>query len=96
MNIILDKQGGFAQNHSDPAFYTRFPALEERRAARDKFARKCFNCGEDTRFAPDCPKLFMDVSAPTNPDVGSGNAIETEKKWPKCEARLKKYYTDRV
>ena len=25
---ILDKQGGFGQNHSDPAFYIRFPRLK--------------------------------------------------------------------
>ncbi|CAM9918587.1 unnamed protein product, partial [Ascophyllum nodosum] len=29
---VLDKEGGFGQNHSDPAFYVRFPTLEERRA----------------------------------------------------------------
>ena len=43
---ILDKQGGFGQNHSNLAFYIRFSTLEERRAARNKFARKCRNCGE--------------------------------------------------
>ena len=37
---ILDRQGGFGQNHSDPAFYVRFPTLEERRAALNKFTRK--------------------------------------------------------
>ena len=56
---ILDKQGGFGQNRSDPAFYIRFPTLEERRAARDKFARECLNCGEDAHFARDCRKPFM-------------------------------------
>ena len=35
---VLDKQGGFGQNHSDPVFYVRFPTLEERRAGCDKFA----------------------------------------------------------
>ena len=41
---VLDRDGGLGQNHSDPAFYVRFPTLEERRAARDKFAKKCLNC----------------------------------------------------
>ena len=77
---ILERQGGFGQNHSDPAFYVRFPTFEERRAARDKFARKCLNCGEDANFPRDRPKPFMNVSAQINPDVGSGNATETETK----------------
>ena len=70
---ILDKQGGFSQNHSDPAFYVRFPTLEERRAARDKFARKCLNCGKDAHFARDCPKPFMIVSVLINsmPDLAT-------------------------
>ena len=93
---MLARQGGFGQNHPDPAFYVRFPTLEERRAARDNFARKCLNCGEDAHFARDCPKPFMNVSALTNPDVGSGNATETENKWRTWQARFKRYYTDRV
>ena len=44
---ILDKQGVFGQNHSDPALYIRFPTLEVRYAARDEFARKGLNYGED-------------------------------------------------
>ena len=93
---ILDKQGSFDQNRSDPAFYIRFPTLEERRAARDKFARKCLNFSEDVRFARDCPKLFMNVSAQNNHDVGSGNATKRGNNWRKRQARLKKYYKDRV
>ena len=38
---ILDRQGGFGQTHSDPAFYVCFPTLEERRAAHNEFSRKC-------------------------------------------------------
>ena len=76
---ILDKQeGGFGQNHSDLSFYVHFPTLEERRAAREKFARKCLNCGEDTHFTRDCPKPFMTISAQIDPDVGSRNVTETE------------------
>ena len=93
---ILDRQGGFGQTHSDPAFYIRFPTLEKRRAARDKFARQCLDCGEDAHFARHCPKPFMNVSALINPDVGSSNATETEENWRTRQARLKKYYTDRV
>ena len=75
---VLDREGGFGQNHFDPAFYVRFPTLEERRAARKKFAKKCLNCGEDAHFARDCPKPFiMNVSALINPDVGFSNATET-------------------
>ena len=74
---ILDKQDGFCQNHSDPAFYIRFPTLEKRRATRDKFARKCLNCDEGAHFARDCPKPFINVSAQTNSDVGSGTATKT-------------------
>ena len=44
MMTVLDRDGGFGQNYSDPAFYVRFLTLEERRAARDKFAKKCLNC----------------------------------------------------
>ena len=93
---IRDRQGGFGQTHSDPAFYVRFPTLEERRAARDKFTKRCPNCGENSHFARDCPKHFINVSALINPDVESSNTTETEdncRTWP---ARLKKYYTDRV
>ena len=75
---VLDRDGGFGHHHSDPAFYVRFPTLEERRAARDKFAQKCLICGEDAHFARDCPKHFMNVSALIDPDVGSSNATETE------------------
>ena len=78
---ILDRQGGFGQNHSNPAFYVRFPTLKERRAARDKFARKRLTCGEDAHFARDCPKPFMNVSTQITSDVGSGNATETEINW---------------
>ena len=60
---VLDRESGFGQNHSDPALYVRFPTLEERRAAREQFAKKCLNCGEDAYFARDCPKPFMNVSA---------------------------------
>ena len=74
---VIDKQGDFGQTHSDPAFFTHFPMLEERRAARDKFARKCLNCGEDAHLARNCPKPFMNASAQINPDVASGNATET-------------------
>ena len=58
---ILDRQGDFGQTHSDPAFYVRFPTLEERRAARDKFARKCLNCGDDAHFARNCFKLKLEL-----------------------------------
>ena len=75
---VLDRDGGFGHHHSDPAFYVRFPTLEARRAARDKFAQKCLICGEDAHFARDCPKQFMNVSALIDPDVGSSNATETE------------------
>ena len=91
---ILNKEGGFGQNHSDPAFYVRFPTLEERRAAREKFAKKC-NCGEDAHFARDSPHPFLNVSALINPDVGSNNAAETEKRWRTWQGRLKKFYTDK-
>ena len=50
---ILDEQGGFGHNHSDPAFYVRFSTFKERRAAPEKFVRKCLNCGEDVHFAQD-------------------------------------------
>ena len=93
---VLDKDGGFGQNLSDPAFYVRFPKLEERRAACDKFAKKCLNCGEDAHFARDCPHPFLNVSALINPDVGSSNGAETEKRWRTWQGRLKKFYTDRV
>ena len=76
---ILDKQGDFGRNRFDPAFYIRFPTLEERRAARDKFARKCLNCSEDVHFARDCSKLFMNVSAQSDLDVGSGNTTKKGK-----------------
>ena len=79
--IILDRQGDFGQTHSDPAFYVRFPTLGERRAARDKFARKCLNCGDDAHFARNCFNLFTNVSTQINPDVGSSNATETEGNW---------------
>ena len=36
---VLDRKGGFSQTNSDPAFYVRFPTLEERRAARETFAK---------------------------------------------------------
>ena len=88
---VLDEQGGFGQNHSDPAFYACSTP-----AARDKFARKYLNCGEDAHFARDCRKPFMNVSARINSDVGSSNTTETEKKWRTWQARLKKYYADRV
>ena len=52
--------------------------------------------GEDAHFARDCPKPFMNVLAQINSDAGSGNATETEKNWRKWQARLKKYYKDRV
>ena len=87
---FLDREGGFGQNHSDPAFYVHFPTLEKRCAARDKFAKKCLNCGEDALFARDCPKLFMNVSALINPDVGYRNGTETEKRWRTWQGRLKK------
>ena len=93
---VLDREGGFGPNHSDPTFYVRFSTLEERRAARNKFAKKCPNCGEDAHFARDCPKPFMTVSALINPDVGSSNATETEKRWRTWQVRLKKFYTDRI
>ena len=70
---IRDRQGSFGQTHSDPAFYVRFPTLEERRATRDKFTKRCPNCGEDAHFARDCPIPFINVSALTNPDVESSN-----------------------
>ena len=78
---ILDRQDDFGQTHSDPAFYVRFHTLEERRAARDKFARKCLNCGDDAHFARNYFKLFINVSTRINPDVGSSNATETEGNW---------------
>ena len=93
---ILDSQGGFGQTQSDPAFYVRFPTLEERRTACEKIARKCPNCGEGAHFARDCPKPFINVSTQINTDVGSCNATETKKKWRTWHARLKKYYTNRV
>ena len=93
---ILDRQGGFGQTHSDPAFYVRFPTLKERRAARNKFARKCLNCEEDAHFARDCPESFINASTQINPDVESSNATETEDNWRTWQAILKKYYTDRV
>ena len=37
---VLDRDGGFGQNPSDPAFYVHFPTLKERRAARDKVTKK--------------------------------------------------------
>jgi hypothetical protein len=93
---ILDKEGGFGQNHSDPGFYVRFPTLAKRRAARETFAQKYLNCGEDAHFARDCPKPFMNVSAQINPEVGSSNATETEKRWRTWQKRLKKFYTERI
>ena len=87
---FLDREGGFGQNHSDPAFYVHFPTLEKRCAARDKFAKKCLNCGEDALFARDCPKPFMNVSPLINPDVGYRNGTETEKRWRTWQGRLKK------
>ena len=36
---VPDRDGGFGQNHSDPASYVRFSTLEERRVAHDKFAK---------------------------------------------------------
>ena len=96
IRTVLDRDGGFGQNYSNPAFYVRFLALEERRAARDKFAEKCLNCGEDAHFALDCPKPFMNVSALINPDVGSSNATEAEKRWRTWQGKLKKFYTDRI
>ena len=92
--IAPDRDGGFGLNHSDPAFYVRFPTLEKRRAARDKFAKKCLDCGEEAHFARDYPKPFMNVSALINPDVGSSNATETEKRWCTWQGRLKKFYPD--
>ena len=76
---VLDREGGFGQNHSDLAFYVRFPTLEERRASSEQFAKKCLNCGEDAHFARDFPQPFMNVSALIDPDVGSSIATETEK-----------------
>ena len=93
---VLDKEGGFGQNHSDPAFDVRFPTLEERRAAREKFAKQCLNYGEDAHFAQDHPHPFLNVSALINPDVGSNNVAETEKRWRTWQGRLKNFYTDRV
>ena len=93
---ILDRQGGFGKTPSDPAFYVRFPTLEERRAARAKFAKRCLNCGEDAHFARYYPKPFMNVSALINPDVESSNATETEDNWRTWQSRMKKYYTDKV
>ena len=78
---ILDRQGGFGPTYSDPAFYVRFSTLEARRAARDKFAKRYLNCGEDAQFTRDCPKPFMNVSALINPDVESSNVTETEDNW---------------
>ena len=78
---LLDRQGGFGQAHSNPAFYARFPTLEARRAARDKFAKTCLNFGEDAHFARDCPEPFINVSTQINPDVESSNATETEDNW---------------
>ena len=75
---IRDRQGGCGQTHSDPVFYIRFPTLEERRAARDKFTKRRPNCGKDAHFARDCPKHFINISALINPDVESSNATETE------------------
>ena len=85
---ILDRQGGFDQTQSDLAFHDRFPTLEERRTPREKFARKCLNCGEDAYFARDCPKPFINVPGQINPDVGSSNATGTEKKMRTWQARL--------
>ena len=82
------KQHGFGQNHSDLAFYDRFPTLEKRRTARDKFTRKCLNCGEGDHFARDCPNPFMNVSAQINPDVGSSNAAETENSWRRWQGSI--------
>ena len=96
ITAVLDREGGFGQNHCDPVFYVRFPTLEERRAAREKFAKKCLNCGEGVHYARNFPKLFMSVSALINPDVGSSNATETEKKWRTWQGRLKTFYTDRI
>ena len=76
---VIDRDGGFGQNRSDSAFHVRFLTLEERLATRDKFAKKCLNCGEDAHFARECPKPFMNVSALITPDVGPSNATETEK-----------------
>ena len=88
---VLDSDGNFGQNRSDLAFYVRFPTFEERRAARDKFAKKCLTCGEDAHFARNCPKPFMNVSALINPDVGSSNATETERRWRTWQGRLKQF-----
>ena len=75
---VLDEKGGFGQNYSDSAFYVRFLTLDERRAAHNKFIRKCLNCGEDAHFARHRPKPFINVSALINLDVGSSDATETE------------------
>ena len=76
---ILDREGAFGQNHCDPALYVRFPTLEERRAARDKFAKKILNCGEDAHFARDGPKPFMNISALINPDVSPATQPKQKK-----------------
>ena len=90
---ILDKQRGFGQAHSDHAFYVRFPTLEERRATRDKFTKRCLNGGEDAHFARDCPKHFMNVSFLINPDVESSDAIETEDNWRTWQAQIESEFS---
>ena len=89
---VLDRDGGFGQNHSDPAFYVRFPTLEERCAARDKFAKKRLNCGEDAYFARNCPKPFMNVSALINPYVVFSNATETERRCRIWQGKMKRFF----
>ena len=77
---ILDRQGGFGETQSDNAFLDPFPTLEERPTAREKFTRKCLNCNEDAHFARSCPKPCINVLTQINPDVGSCNSTETEKR----------------